>query len=64
MNKTILDRAVATGTPIMVRERVGGDTFALTVTSYDRRIVRGTYEHLGRQHDAAFHRTDLITETR
>lgn len=62
ISKTLLDNATASGKPLMVRERVGGEPFALTVDSYDRRMVRGSYLSGGKRYAATFHRADLTAE--
>ena len=59
ITKALLDKAIATGTPLTVRERAGGDAFAFTVASYDRRMVRGSYDYQGTRYDGTFHRADL-----
>lgn len=58
VSKSVLDKAIASGDPIMVREACG-EPFAFTITGYDRRMVRGSYEYEGTRHDATFHRADL-----
>jgi hypothetical protein len=54
LTKATLDKAIASGQPILVR--CEGSTFAFTVTAYNRRVV---YGHYNNKIDSAFHRADL-----
>ena len=59
LTKAVLEKAIATSTPIMVRDEIGSKPFALTVEGYDRRMVRGSYNDNGTARACVFHRADL-----
>lgn len=51
------DKAIKSGKPVMVRS--AGETFVLTITSRDRRMIDGYYEWNGKIETGRFHRADL-----